>query len=262
MGMTAIVIGIAISAIGGLLRSEAEAWAPWLAIRVLRLAVRRAPAELRDRMDEEWRAHLTEVPGAIGKLIVAFGFLRASHQMPDIARLSGQARFQKRVFDLAIAVPMIVFLAPMLMLVAFAIKMSSRGPVMFRQVRNGSDGRRIMIYKFRSMYLAAEKPAGGDDRPHRRITPVGRLLRITSLDELPQLFNVLNGDMTIVGPRPGMPWHEGQSTLKPGLTGLDRDETPEAYAEQWSLGREMRALLRTVMAVMRTPPPTGSEPDD
>jgi exopolysaccharide biosynthesis polyprenyl glycosylphosphotransferase len=135
----------------------------------------------------------------------------------------------KRLLDVAGAAVCLALLAPVLCVIAALVKFTSLGPVLFRQNRVGKDGRLFPMYKFRTMFLDAPhyaySPKRGDD-PH--ITPVGRFLRKTSLDELPQILNVLLGDMSLVGPRPEMPFIVEQYTplqrqrlsVKPGITGL------------------------------------------
>jgi exopolysaccharide biosynthesis polyprenyl glycosylphosphotransferase len=135
----------------------------------------------------------------------------------------------KRIFDFLVGVTLLVFLAPPLAVLALAVRIDSEGPVIFRQSRVGKNGRLFDIYKFRSMRADAPKygfsPTESEDP---RITRVGRFLRKTSLDELPQLWNVLKGDMSLVGPRPEMPFIVGQYgsrerqrlCVAPGITGL------------------------------------------
>ncbi len=134
----------------------------------------------------------------------------------------------KRLLDVAGAAICLAVLAPLLCIIAALVKFTSPGPVLFRQNRVGKDGRLFSMYKFRTMFRDAPRyaysPKRGDD-PH--ITPVGRILRKTSLDELPQILNVLLGDMSLVGPRPEMPFIVEQYTplqrqrlsVKPGITG-------------------------------------------
>lgn len=135
----------------------------------------------------------------------------------------------KRVFDLFFAVAGLLVLSPMLLLLAIAVKVSSRGPAFFRQRRIGLDGKPFYIVKFRSMVVNAEQfglSVTRDGDP--RITRIGRFLRRTKLDELPQLWNVLVGDMSLVGPRPEVPRYVAKYTadqrrvlaLKPGITDL------------------------------------------
>jgi len=188
----------------------------------------------------------------------------------------------KRAFDLACAGLALVLLSPIWLLIALAIKLDSPGPVLFRQMRSGREGRPFVLYKFRSMYEGAEtdmerllamNEASGPlfkikDDPRR--TRVGRFLRRTSLDELPQILNVLRGDMSLVGPRPALAsevaqyqdWHRKRLEVLPGLTGLWQvsgrsdlsfDEMVMLdiyYGENWSLGTDLRILLRTVPQVL------------
>ena len=142
----------------------------------------------------------------------------------------------KRLLDLSLAVPGLVLLAPLFGLIALAIRLDSRGPVFFRQDRAGLAGRRFRLVKFRTMSAGARsRGSGGEvlvdapqDPADPAITPVGRLLRATSLDELPQLLNVARGDMSLVGPRPTIPQQveaygpreRGRLSVPPGLTGL------------------------------------------
>lgn len=185
------------------------------------------------------------------------------------------ARFWKRAFDLAVTVPGLIALSPLLLLLALLVKLSSPGPVFYRQERVGRGNRPFMIYKFRSMVQDAEKHTGpvwakkGDNRT----TPLGAWLRRTSLDELPQLFNVLQGDMSLVGPRPERPHFVDQFKLrvprylerhkvKAGLTGWAqvhnlRGDTPVEertkydlwYVENWTLGLDIKIFLRTALDV-------------
>jgi lipopolysaccharide/colanic/teichoic acid biosynthesis glycosyltransferase len=166
--------------------------------------------------------------------------------------------------------------------VALAIKLDSPGPIFYRQQRVGKHGRRFWMLKFRSMRqdadrlldtLRAHNEASGPlfkMRRDPRITRVGRLLRRWSLDELPQLFNVLRGDMSLVGPRPPIPaeveeyedWQHGRLRAVPGITGLwqvsGRSEVPFHdmvrldlhYIRNWSLGLDLVILLRTIPAVL------------
>jgi exopolysaccharide biosynthesis polyprenyl glycosylphosphotransferase len=138
----------------------------------------------------------------------------------------------KRCFDVTFALLLILFCAPLLLLAAIAIKLDSDGPVLFRQVRVGLHGKTFVIYKFRSMRHDAELVDGPTWTAERdeRVTRVGRLLRMFRLDEIPQAFNVLIGDMSIVGPRPErpffvdrleqeIPFYNLRHYLKPGITG-------------------------------------------
>jgi exopolysaccharide biosynthesis polyprenyl glycosylphosphotransferase len=193
--------------------------------------------------------------------------------------------FVKRLVDIVVAaLGLLVFTVPLL-LIAVAIKLSSRGPVLFKQVRCGLNGRRFTLYKFRTMYegsdLRLEEVAHLNEvdgpafkaRRDPRVTPVGRILRRLSVDELPQLVNVLKGDMSLVGPRPPIPeevaryerWQRRRLSMKPGLTGLwqvsgraglddfNRWITLDlAYIDQWSLWLDVKIMLKTIPAVLST----------
>jgi putative colanic acid biosynthesis UDP-glucose lipid carrier transferase len=190
----------------------------------------------------------------------------------------GAAWIAKRISDIAIALGALVLLLPVLAVVAVAIRLDSRGPVLFKQKRYGLDGREILVYKFRSMTVTEDgkqafvAAAKGDSR----ITRVGAFIRKTSIDELPQLFNVLEGSMSIVGPRPHavamnehyrreIPSYMVRHKVKPGITGWaqvngyrggddlesmrKRIELDLAYMRHWSLWLDFRILLKTVSVV-------------
>ena len=202
--------------------------------------------------------------------------------------LSSSARILKRAFDLIISASGVVLLLPLWLLIAVLIKLDSKGPVFYTQERVGMDGRLFLLYKFRTMkagsdaevhreyqraFIAgrAEANLGDEQKPtykllaDPRVTRVGKLLRRTSLDEVPQLLNVLAGDMSVVGPRPPIPyeveayelWHRKRLDMKPGLTGLwqvsGRNRLPFEemvrldlfYIENWSLLLDLKIILRT-----------------
>jgi len=193
--------------------------------------------------------------------------------------------FLKRLQDLTVSTLGIAMTAPLLPLIALAIKVGSRGPVLFQQERCGLNGRRFTLFKFRTMYKGADRKL--DEVAHLnevegpafkarrdpRVTTVGRLLRRLSLDELPQLINVLMGDMSLVGPRPPLPeevvryerWQRRRLSMKPGLTGLWQvsgraglDDFNRwtaidlAYIDQWSIWLDLKILLKTIPAVLST----------
>src|SRR5208282_277059 len=156
----------------------------------------------------------------------------------------------KRLFDLAFSVIGLVALSPVLLLVAMAVKLSTLGPVLFRQQRVGLRGKRFRMVKFRSMVENAEDLGLGVTRDgDPRITPMGRFLRKTKLDELPQLWNVLVGEMSFVGPRPEVPRYVAQYTpeqrrvleLKPGITDLATLE----FRNEEEMLREKAETLKT-----------------
>lgn len=141
-------------------------------------------------------------------------------------------RISKRFFDILLSVGMLIPVAPIMVITALVIKLDSAGPVLFKQQRVGKNGKDFTILKFRTMVVNAEKMGTGLDSfaNDRRVTKVGKFLRNTSLDELPQLFNILRGDMSFVGPRPPVTYHpykyedyplepKRRFEVKPGVTG-------------------------------------------
>lgn len=188
----------------------------------------------------------------------------------------------KRAFDVALASAALALLAPLLLIVAAAIKLTSRGPVIFRQDRRGFNGQKFRIYKFRTMTVMENGNAIAQaQRNDKRITPLGSLLRSSSIDELPQLFNVLRGEMSLVGPRPHAIAHDEEYSnlighypyrqhVKPGITGwaqvngcrgeTDRIELMERrvdldlwYVSNWSIWLDLVILARTCVKVTRDP---------
>lgn len=190
--------------------------------------------------------------------------------------LSFDQRFWKRVLDLVIAVPLTVIASPFMLLTAIAIKLYDGGPVLYKQVRCTKYEREFYIYKFRSMIVNAESDGVAKlaTEHDSRITPVGRFIRATRLDELPQLFNIIKGDMSFVGPRPERPeiMHEYCETMpefkfrtrvKAGLTGFaqvygkynttpyDKLKLDLFYIENYSLWMDIRLILMTVKTVLK-----------
>jgi len=189
----------------------------------------------------------------------------------------------KRALDIAIALTMIVLTSPLLLITALLIKLSTRGPVIYTQIRLGQFGHKFLIYKFRTMYTSAdfdheqfeiEKAKGTFIKSPKdpRITPIGRYLRNTSIDELPQLFNVLFGDMSIVGPRPSeeffflnnQRFKDIRLIVKPGMTGLwqvknrsnhctifDMIEYDIEYIQNMNLWNDLKIIMMTIPAVLQ-----------
>jgi exopolysaccharide biosynthesis polyprenyl glycosylphosphotransferase len=200
---------------------------------------------------------------------------------PPLTRMS---RGAKRALDIVLAAIALIVLSPLLMVIALAVKATSRGPALFRQHRAGRGAADFQLLKFRSMYDEADRHKeqyaarnDADDgvmfkiKRDPRITPVGGFLRRFSLDELPQLYNVLRGDMSLVGPRPLIPseathaaqtWHARRLDLRPGMTGLwqisGRSDVPfqemvrfdYQYVAGWSLARDVEILLATLPVVL------------
>jgi exopolysaccharide biosynthesis polyprenyl glycosylphosphotransferase len=190
--------------------------------------------------------------------------------------------FAKRMIDFIISGACIAVCSPFILIISILIKLTSRGPVFYRQTRIGLNGRRFVMYKFRTMRVGAQEKLSQVDiykeiyEPQWKktklqyVTPIGRLLRKFSLDELPQLFNVFWGHMSLVGPRPTLPlevkqyeaWHRRRFSMRPGLTCLWQvkgrreikfDEWMEMdleYLDNWSLWLDIKILLRTIPAVL------------
>ena len=192
----------------------------------------------------------------------------------------------KRVMDLMIAVPLFIFILPLLATIAILIRSQGHGPVIFRQVRCGQGGVPFTCYKFRTMHIDAPKAleellkrdpkaAAEWEKTQKlqndpRITRIGRFLRRSSLDELPQLINIIAGDMSVIGPRPvtfdELPRYGSKlayyMAARPGVTGLwqvngrseltyqQRIDYDAEYAKTWSLVRDIRILIKTVPAVL------------
>jgi lipopolysaccharide/colanic/teichoic acid biosynthesis glycosyltransferase len=192
----------------------------------------------------------------------------------------------KRLFDILVSLLLLLLFSPFLLVLCLVVKLSSPGPVFFRQQRVGKDGVHFQLLKFRSMYINKSGPAvtAGNDR---RITPVGRWLRKLKLDELPQLFNVLRGEMSLVGPRPEVQKYVDHYTeeqrqvlsVRPGITGVSQIEYRDEekllagrddvemfyistvlpaklsldlqYVRQHSFWGDLVLLLRTALAIVR-----------
>lgn len=180
----------------------------------------------------------------------------------------------KRLLDIMFSFIGIVVASPVLAIVALAVKLDSKGPMIFKQERLGKDGKVFLIYKFRSMCVGAEKMGSGQYsfKGDSRITRVGKIIRATSLDELPQFFNIIKGDMSFIGPRPTLtyhPWKLEEYTdfqrrrfeVRPGITGLaqvngrkkidwvERIKYDVEYVDNMSLALDCKILFKTVVNV-------------
>ncbi|MFT7772030.1 undecaprenyl-phosphate glucose phosphotransferase [Roseateles sp.] len=227
-------------------------------------------------------ASLFFVPDVFGISIIQ-GRLQDMNGVPVVGicetPFTGTNQLVKRLSDMVLAALILVLISPLLLLVAIGVKLSSPGPVIFKQRRNGLDGEEIIVYKFRSMRTLDNGPVvkqATKDDP--RITPFGAFIRRTSLDELPQFVNVLQGRMSIVGPRPHAVAHNEEyrklikaymvrHKVKPGITGwaqvnglrgetdsidkmVARVEYDLEYLRNWSLALDLQIILRTVRLVV------------
>ncbi len=178
----------------------------------------------------------------------------------------------KRVLDLISAIALLTLLWPVMFVIAVAVRLDSRGPVLFKQKRLGKGRRCFTMYKFRSMVIGAERLGTGNVclPGDERITRVGRFLRASSLDELPQLFNIIKGDMSLVGPRPPLTyypasydeWQKRMFEVRPGITGWaqingrkqvpwpQRIEMNIYYVDNVSFALDCRILAKTVVKIL------------
>lgn len=179
----------------------------------------------------------------------------------------------KRLIDVILSVLAIVVLSWLYLIIAILIKCTSKGPVLFKQDRIGKDGKVFQIYKFRSMKVGAEKSGVYSDNKDPRVTGVGRFIRATSIDELPQLFNILKGDMALIGPRPPLTYHpwkweeysgfqKRMFEVRPGITGWAqthgrkdvewnrRIELNVWYVDHVSFGLDFKIFWLTIFKIL------------
>ncbi|TBA86287.1 sugar transferase [Rhizobium ruizarguesonis] len=255
-----IVCGVLGSAFSKILADEFKAWRPNIVRRMIGIAASLLSDADRDRYHEEWSAYVEDVPGDLGKLFSASGFVWAAARMSD-RRL--MALGTKRAMDVSIAATSLLLLFPPMLATALAIKIESPGPVLFAHRRLGKGGKEIFVYKFRSTRLSSEDQSG-------QVTRIGKLIRRSNIDELPQLINILRGDMSLVGPRP-FPAHiandeaeseimKARQKVRPGLTGLaqllppGRDHFRDSlvsdlfYVAHHSTALDLVIILKTVVA--------------
>lgn len=240
-------------------------------------------AELSWQLDQ-FHVELLVVPGLIGDWTSRLN-LKRHRSLPLLQlaepRLSEVQRLQKRALDLLIAVPVFVLLQPVYLLIALGVRLTSIGPILYTQPRVGAEGRAFPFYKFRSMRVGADADRlatlgrPDDEMAERykadpRITPFGRFIRRWSLDELPQIWNVIIGQMSVVGPRPMLfeelpqlaDAHHRRHLIKPGLTGLwqisGRKETTWDermmldlyYINSWSIGVDIAIIVKTFRVIV------------
>ena len=213
----------------------------------------------------------------MNKLLQAYcldsGFIRYSLELEKIVSREFENSI-KRIFDVIFSMIILILLSPLLIILACLVRLDSKGSAIFKQTRVGKDGELFTIYKFRSMQLNSDpdpknyQPINLNDQ---RITKLGRLLRATCLDELPQFFNVLNGDMSIVGPRPEIEFvvdnydaiQRKRLLVKPGITGIwqllanrsqpihENLDYDLCYLENMSFVLDMEIIARTVLVIFR-----------
>jgi lipopolysaccharide/colanic/teichoic acid biosynthesis glycosyltransferase len=293
-GLFAVLIAVLPSLIAG----EIRAWLPHLARRLVCSAALRLPPSARDRYRKEWLAELAAWEDRPLSALAKAAHLRwnANVVRESISGVSMKGDRLKRLVDLGGAASLIAVMAPVLVAIAIAVKLESKGPIVFRQQRAGRDNVHFPLLKFRTMYIDAEERIlsalnEGGYKDHGElvhalgydpgVTRVGRFLRRSSLDELPQLFNVMRGEMSLVGPRPlhaseadhfarapllDEEAEEQRASVRPGLTGSSRVvfhhrlggfremlRLDAEYARSRSLLEDIRLLLLTPLHLFRPP---------
>jgi lipopolysaccharide/colanic/teichoic acid biosynthesis glycosyltransferase len=248
MILAAAILGIFGAALSRLIADDIRAWVPRLVEIVIARAIKNLPADIRERYHEEWLSNVSEVPGDLSKLIYSLGVLPASWQMRGIARRATQGASASSdgitgAFDVFFAAILLILASPIFLFVNLA-NLFSDGPLFFAHPRIGHKGRMFPCLKFRTMVvdgdrilnqalacnpaLAAEWAETGKLKNDPRVTSIGRFLRATSLEELPQLINVIRRQMSLVGPRPIVQSEvkfygeeiEHYYSTRPGITGL------------------------------------------
>jgi exopolysaccharide biosynthesis polyprenyl glycosylphosphotransferase len=231
---------------------------------------------------------IVRIPTERPEYVISAGYVQDLDGQPVVSLVTGPDRVMalamKRLIDIGGATLGLILLSPLFAVVAIAIGVTDGMPILFRQPRVGLRGRTFLVVKFRTMSKDADSQRAAlrqynevtgnaafkmTDDP--RVTRIGRILRRTSIDELPQLWNVLRGEMSLVGPRPHPlddvagydPWHRRRLTMKPGITGLwqvagrrepDFDRWVRfdlEYIDHWSLWLDIRLLIRTIPAMLR-----------
>jgi sugar transferase EpsL len=245
------------AALGRQFSDEIKAWIPRVCQALVETAVRRLPQEHQQRYTEEWSGHLEEVPGAVSKLIVALGFVLASHRMDVSAGAVVPYRIVKRFFDLSMSTMLLALYQPLFALIAMSIVILDGGPIFERTIMYGVRGRPFTMYRFMTI-------RGG------RITRFGELLKRYSLDELPQIYNVFRGDMSLVGPqtmsvqlnRDAPAVLREITSAKPGITGLSQIReckdveswirSEREYIKHRSIIGDLKILWQTVLRGLRS----------
>lgn len=293
------MLSVLAAALSRMIVSEVDAWSPSIIRYLVKLAAARLPMKHRGRYEEEWQGHVNEVPGVVGKLFAAAGFLLAANKMALTVQDYGAEDFaetlgiltdsgfrlrmaQQRVLSCAVALVGLVFSLPIIPFIMLAVKLGSTGPALYRQKRVGRGGKIFYCYKFRTMRSDAEADTGTgawalDDDP--RTTGVGRFLRSSRLDVIPQLWCVLMGDMNVVGPRPELPefvewlsmvipYYGVRHMVRPGITGWAQvnykygNTTEDArdklrydlfYIKNASIGLDLRVSFQAVKAALFQP---------
>ncbi len=251
------VLAIIGTAISKQITDEFKAWMPSVVRHLINYAVQLLRQDQRERFAEEWSSHVNDVPGEIGKLVVAFGFVRAAWKMsPDLQQDLPFAAC-KRAIDVFFSGVCLALLAPTLACFAIVIKLDTPGPIFFVRAYYGHKNKLIRMARFRTLPIYDPKNPQG-------LGVVRRLLRGSPLEQLPQLFSVLKGDISLVGPRPRPISQDdpaSQYDLKPGITGLTQiralrgeldEEDAERIAECDAWYAENRTILLDLKILLAT----------
>jgi hypothetical protein len=207
IGLVALaVVGFVAAIVRPLLTDECKAWLPRIIDRLINRAVSLLPEEKRERYDEEWHSHINDLPGDLSRVLEALRFSIAARHISPKQKPAQKYRFKTTLADKSLAAFGIILLSPLCLLIMALIKLDSHGPVLVVVKRYGLNNKVIKVLKFRTTHVR-----GGDQSTAQcvsqndpRVTLVGRGLRALSLDELPQLINVLRGELSLVAP----PRHE------------------------------------------------------
>jgi lipopolysaccharide/colanic/teichoic acid biosynthesis glycosyltransferase len=275
----AFLLALLLALLGAVIEAELKAWSPQLGRWLIRRAAAPLPQPHHDRYLEEWSRELDEVPdGPLTRLCVALRLVlgRASlaRELGVPQTVVGLTGTLKRLCDIVLAGCGLVIAVPLLVVIATCIKVVDGGPVIFRQRRIGLNGKPFAMLRFRTMVVDTEpspSPLVDADLgeilvdlqgPH--VTRLGRFLRRYSLDELPEIFNILTGSMSLVGPRPRrkMEWDIlgwEPVPVRPGLTGLwqlegqpdeDQQRLDREYVKRWSIWLDIKIVFKTFVAVL------------
>jgi lipopolysaccharide/colanic/teichoic acid biosynthesis glycosyltransferase len=262
MAIVTILGAFASTIIGKIAADEAKAWLPRLSRFLVDRAIRRLPDDYRARYTEEWESDILELPGELSRVIYSAGLVKAASNIRKVSRgqsISYTESFAKRSFDLLFATMALGFGLPFIWWCLLVVKFESSGPCVVMQMRTGKDRSPFSLQRIRTRYMHS-----------RHITRFGSFLRTTHLDELPQLVNVLKGEMSIVGPRPIFPaevelYDEREMirfAVKPGITGYAQlltqgefslgkaREMDAYYASNASFLLDMKIMFMTVTYVL------------
>ena len=267
-GLALAVPGVFAGALSRQLASECAAWTPWLIERLIRRAVRGLPPEHRSRFEEEWRSHVSEIPGNIGRLIVAFGLRSAARKMSSQLASGSEpviGDVTKRILDLGVGAALLLFVSPLIIATTLLLWVDDQGPVLCWEERIGLNGRIFWLLKFRSGPAKGAKLKDGRNT-QSRLSGLVRFVSAIGLNELPQVINILRGEMSFIGPRPrrpevvtklakAIPHYHDRHTVRPGITGWaqisprnNRSAADEISCDLYYIRNRRTALDLTILA--------------